>query len=184
MVFSWHPFISVICVLHIGGVYNILRNFGIMTLLMSKKSLIENRKAYFNYEIQREIEVGIELQGFEVKALKAGKASLEGSYITIRGGEMFLLHMTISAYQANNHPADFVADRERRLLISKKERVELDKIVGTKNSGLTLIPLSVYLKNNRIKIEVGLAKGKKKFDKRESIKKRETTRTIKREFGV
>jgi len=147
-----------------------------------KKTLIQNRKAHFNYEIQREIEAGIELSGFEVKALKAGKASLEGTYIIIKAGEMFLLHMNISPYQANNHPADFVPDRERRILISKKERIELDKLVGTKNSGLTLIPLSVYLKNNRIKIEVGLAKGKKKFDKRESIKKREANRDIKREL--
>lgn len=148
-----------------------------------KKSLIQNRKAYFNYEIQREIEAGIELQGFEVKALKAGKASLESSYITVRGGQMFLLKMTISAYQANNHPADFVPDRERKLLVSKKEILELDGVVGTKNSGLTLIPLSVYLKNNRIKIEVGLARGKKKFDKRESIKKRESNRDIARDLS-
>lgn len=157
-------------------------NFGIIHLQSMKKTLIQNRKVHFNYEIQREIEAGIELSGFEVKALKVGKASLEGSYIVIRGGEVFLLHMTVSAYQANNHPADYVPDRERRLLISKKERIELDKIVGTKNSGLTLIPLSVYLKNNRIKIEVGLAKGKKKFDKRESIKKREANRDVARDL--
>ncbi len=147
-----------------------------------QKQLIYNRKATFTYEIQRKIEAGIELQGFEVKALKAGKASLDGSYVTVRQGEMFLLHMTISAYQANNHPAEFIPDRERRLLVSKKEIVELNNIVGTKNSGLTLIPLSVYLKNNRIKIEIGLARGKKKFDKRESIKKREANRDIARDL--
>ncbi|MEI8062276.1 MAG: SsrA-binding protein SmpB [bacterium] len=149
---------------------------------MNQKQLIYNRKATFTYEIQRTIEAGIELQGFEVKALKAGKASLDGSYITVRQGEIFLVHATISAYQANNHPADFVPDRERKLLISKKEISELDSIVGTKNSGLTLIPLSVYMKNNRIKIEIALARGKKKFDKRESIKKREAGRDIARDL--
>jgi SsrA-binding protein len=145
-------------------------------------TLIKNRKAYFNFEIQKTIEAGIELLGFEVKALKTGKASLDGAYVSIHSGQAHLLKMTISPYQISNTPLDYEPMRERLLLLSKKEIRELENMTGTKGSRLTLIPLSIYIKNNRIKVEIALARGKKKFDKRESIKKRESGRDIMREI--
>jgi SsrA-binding protein len=147
-----------------------------ITPLHMNKTLIQNRKARFNYEIQATLEAGIKLLGFEVKALKEGKGSLEGSYIVPRHGELYLVKMTISPYQVGNTPVTYVPDCDRKILVSKKEIKELESLVGTKNSGLTLIPLSIYLKNNKIKVEVATVRGKKKFDKRESIKKREAKR--------
>jgi len=145
-------------------------------------SIIKNKKAYFDYEIQKSFEAGIELLGFEVKALKAGKASLDGSFITIRGGQAFLLKATISPFQVGNTPPDYEPTRERRLLLKKSEIKELSDIVLSKGTGQTIVPLGVYMKANRLKMEIGLVRGKKKFDKRQSIKKRDTERDIRREL--
>lgn len=143
-------------------------------------SLIENRKIRFNYEITETIPAGIELFGFEVKSLRNGQGSLEGSYVTVRGGEAFLIGMNIPAYQENNTPKEYDPNRNRRLLLHKSEIARLGEIESQK--GLTIAPISVYNKNKVLKVDLGIAKGKKKFDKRETTKKRETDRSVRREF--
>jgi len=138
----------------------------------------ENKKAYFNYEILEKITAGIELLGFEVKAIKAGRMSLDGSYAVIRGNEAFLIGSSVVSLQPKNAPKDYDERRNRKLLLTKKE---IRNLAGSeKQNGLTIVALSVYNINKKIKVELGLAKGKKKSDKRESIKKRESDREINR----
>lgn len=141
-------------------------------------SLIQNRKAYFNYEILEKMEAGIELLGLEVKSLKLGQGSLEGSHIVVRGNEAFVTNMTIPPYQPANTPADYESTRSRKLLITKKEMNKLSDIESQK--GLTIVPLSVYNKGKKLKLEIAIVRGKKKYDKRETIKKRDTEREIRR----
>ncbi len=138
--------------------------------------LIFNKKAGFNYEITDTIVAGVELFGFEVKALRKGQGSLDGSYVTVRGGEAFVLNMQIPPFQQNNTPKEYDPRRERRLLLTK---TEIRSLVGSK---LTVVPISVYSMGRKIKVKIGLAQSKKKFDKRENIKKRETDRETRREF--
>ena len=142
--------------------------------------LINNKKAYFNYEILEKYVAGIELFGFEVKSIKAGQGSLEGAYVTIRGGEAFLIGANISAYQAKNAPESYDPIRNRRILLTKKEIGELALIEAKK--GFAMPALAMYNAGGKIKIEIGVARGKKQFDKRESIKKRDTEREMRREM--
>ena len=138
----------------------------------------DNRKAYFNYEIVETYEAGIELFGFEVKAVKAGTASLAGAYAIVRGGEVYLLNAHIPPYQKNNTDTGYDPERTRKLLLNKKEIKEL----ADQNKKLTLVPLSMYSKGRRIKVELALARGKKLHDKRETIKKRDLDREQSREY--
>lgn len=139
-------------------------------------SLIENKKAHFNYEILEKFEAGIELLGHEVKSLKDKKGSLEGAYIIVRGGEAYLINANIPAYQPANTPENYDPNRNRRVLLTKKEIAELAVSEGTK--GLTIVPISVYNKGRKLKLSLGIGRGKKKADKRESIKKRDTEREL------
>jgi SsrA-binding protein len=118
------------------------------------------------------------LLGFEVKSLKKGQGSLEGSHITVRGAEVFVINMNIPPYQPANTPGDYEPTRNRRLLLTKKEIDRLGKEESQK--GLTIVPLSVYNKGRKLKLEIAIVRGKKKFDKRETIKKRDTEREIRR----
>ncbi len=140
----------------------------------------ENRKARFNYDLLEKYEAGIELLGMEVKSVRGGRMSLEGSFIIVRGGEAFLINSNIPPYQPNNTPQDYDPMRNRKILLTKKE---IAVLAGNEsNKSLTIIPISVYNKGRKIKLEVALGKGKKKYDKRESIKKRETDREVRREW--
>jgi len=139
-----------------------------------------NKKAKFNYEILEELEAGIELFGHEVKSIKTKKCSLEGARVTVRGGEAYLLGASVQPYQAINTPETYNPERNRRLLLTKKQLTELAKHEDTK--GLTIIPISLYNKEKHIKVRIAVAKGKKQFDKRETIKKRENDRELRREF--
>jgi SsrA-binding protein len=143
-------------------------------------TLIDYSKARFNYEILETYEAGIELFGFEVKSIKKGQGNLEGSHVVIRGGEAFVVGMLVPPYQEKNTPKDYDPRRNRKLLLTKKEISELSH--REEGKGLTIVPISVYNKGTLVKISVGVVRGKKKFDKRESIKKRETDRNIRREF--
>jgi SsrA-binding protein len=134
-------------------------------------TLLENKKAKFDYEILENFNAGMELKGWEVKSLKKKMASLAGSHAIIRGGEIFLVGLDISPYQAKNLPSDYEEQRTIRLLLKKKELAYLEGKLN--NRGLTIVPIKLYSVNSKVKIEIGLAKGKKKFDKRENIKKRE-----------
>ena len=138
----------------------------------------ENRKARFNYEILEKYEAGIELLGVEVKSVRGGQMSLEGAFVIIRGGEAYLINSNVPPYQVKNTPKDYDPERNRKLLLTKKEIAELAG--NEKNKSLTIVPISVYNKNRKIKVEIALVKGKKKFDKRETLKKRDTDREIRR----
>jgi len=142
------------------------------------KILVKNQKVFFNYEITDKYNAGVELLGFEVKSIKEGKGNMEGSYIIVRGGEAFLIGLDIPPFQQNNTPEDYDSKRNRRLLLSKKELGILAEI--EKEKGLTLVPISLYNNGRRIKLELGVAKGKKKFDKRQTIKKRESDKEMNR----
>jgi len=143
---------------------------------------IDNRKAHFNYSIEETFEAGVELSGFEVKSIKKGQGSITSSFCVVRGGEAYILNMHIPPYQPHNTDSGYDPDRNRRLLLSKKE---IKKLADKDNiRGLTLIPLSLYSKGRYIKVSIAIARGKKVFDKRESIKKRDIDREISREYKV
>ena len=134
---------------------------------------IKNKKAYFNYFIKREIEAGIVLVGTEIKSVKKGSINIADSYIRIKNGEAYIINMFIEKYDAAsifNHEET----RERKLLLHKKEIKKL--LEEVKQEGYTLVPLKVYLKNGKAKILIGVARGKKLYDKREAIKKRDELR--------
>ena len=140
---------------------------------------ISNRSASYNYEVLETYEAGIVLKGTEIKSIRAGKANLRDSYATVKNGEAFLLNMHISQYEEGsvfNHEET----RTRKLLLNKKEIFKLrDKITL---SGLTLVPLKLYFKENKAKILLGVCKGKKTYDKRESIKKKDLEREMTKEY--
>ena len=146
-------------------------------LRLGMASYAENRKARFNYEILEKYTAGIELLGTEVKSVRGGRMSLDGSFVIIRGGEAFLMNANIPPYQIKNSSKDYDPLKNRKLLLTKKELNELAK---SEKIGLTIVPISVYNKGRKIKVDIALVKGKKKADKRESIKKRDTDREIRR----
>jgi len=133
--------------------------------------LATNRRAKYDYQILEKFEAGLVLAGYEVKAVKKGHLSLKGSYVTINQKEVWLINSLISPYQPKNMPQDYDSTRSRKLLLHKEE---IKSLIGKrKGKGLTLVPLRVYTKHNRIKLEFGLGQGKKQVDKREKIKQRE-----------
>ena len=140
----------------------------------------ENKKAHFDYEIIEKYEAGLVLIGQEVKSIKTGHISLSGSYVVISQNEPYLIGAKIPPYQPKNAPENYNPEQSRKLLLNKKE---IDYLAGKANAkGFSLIPLKVYNKNGRIKIEFALARGKKKYDKKEKIKKRDTERQIQKEL--
>ena len=141
-------------------------------------SLIEHKKARLNYEILEEFEAGLELLGAEVKSLRAGQGKLEGSHIIVRGGEAYVVGMHIPPYQPLNTAKDYDPDRSRRLLLNKKELIQLSEYESQK--GLTIVPLRVYNKGKNLKLAVAAAKGRKAHDKRAVLKERDTKREIDR----
>jgi len=135
---------------------------------------ILNKRAYFDYKILETLEAGIELLGFEVKAVKTGRMSLRSSFVTVKNNELWLTNALISPYQPLNTPTDYNASRSRRLLLHKKEIAYL--IGKLKEKGLTIVPLKMYNKSRKLKVEIGIVRGKKQYDKRETIKKRDLNR--------
>ena len=138
---------------------------------------IQNRKAFHDYSIEETFDAGLVLQGTEVKSLRKGNASFTDAFAFIRNGEVWLRDFYIKPFE---HGSFYNHDprRDRKLLLSKKEIRELDRAVLQK--GNTVIPLKIFFKNGFAKVQIGLAKGKKKFDKRESIKQKDTKRDIDR----
>ena len=136
--------------------------------------LAKNKKALFDYEILETFDAGLVLIGQEVKSIKNKHISLKGAYVVSKDSEFFLIGASVPPYQPKNAPKDYDQERTRKLLLKK---AEINYLIGkSKQKGLTLIPLRVYTKLGRIKLEFGIAKGKKKFDKRETIKKRDFKR--------
>ena len=140
---------------------------------------ISNKKAYFDYEILETYETGIVLTGTEIKSIREGNVNLKDSYGVIRNNEIYLLNMHISEYKEGNI-FNHEEKRTRKLLLHKKEILKIKDKVALE--GITLVPLKLYFKKNKVKIILGIAKGKKIYDKRESIKKRDTEREIRKQF--
>ncbi len=134
---------------------------------------VRNKKAYYDYSVLEELEAGIELVGTEIKSIRKGSADLKDGFIIIKNGEAMLLNMYIAPYFEGNR-FNHEERRTRRLLLHKKEIRKLREKIT--QDGVTLIPLKMYFKKNHVKVLVGVCKGKKLFDKRESIKKRDLER--------
>ncbi|MFC1733571.1 SsrA-binding protein SmpB [candidate division KSB1 bacterium] len=142
--------------------------------------LVKNKKVAFDFEILDTFEAGLELLGPEVKSLRNKHGSLEGSHVVVRGSEAFLVGATIAPYQPANMPKDYDPERTRRLLLNKKE---IDEIGGAESQkGLTIVPISVYSKGRNLKLQIAIARGKKKSDKRQTIKERDTKKDIERQM--
>lgn len=143
---------------------------------MAIEIVTQNRKAFHDYFIEETFEAGIMLTGTEVKSLRAGKANLKDSYARIKNEEVFLLNTHISPYSQADGFKQHEPERTRKLLLHKKE---IMKLVGkTKEKGYTLVPTKIYFKDGKAKVEIGLAKGKTSYDKRDSIKARDVKREI------
>ena len=142
-----------------------------------KKMVVQNRKARHDYDIVDRFETGIVLSGTEVKSLLAGRANLKDSYAVVEVGEVFLHRVHISTYEAGNYN-NHEPERKRKLLMHRGEIRRL--IVSTQQQGLTLVPLSIYFRRGRAKVELALAKGKKQYDKRHSLAERQAQREVER----
>jgi SsrA-binding protein len=142
-----------------------------------KKMVVQNRKARHDYDIVDRFETGIVLSGTEVKSLRAGRANLKDSYAVVEVGEVFLHRVHISTYEAGNYN-NHEPERKRKLLMHRGEIRRL--IVSTQQQGLTLVPLSIYFRRGRAKVELALAKGKKQYDKRHSLAERQAQREVER----
>ena len=139
------------------------------------KTVATNRKAYHNYHIGDSVEAGIALKGSEIKSIRGGRVSLGDSYVKPEGKELWLLNAHIARYEASSYQSHEPM-RPRKLLLHRKEIINLSSKIAEK--GLTLVPTRLYIKNRLAKVEIALAKGKKLYDKRESITRRETEREI------
>lgn len=146
-----------------------------------KKLIANNKKAFFDYFIEEKYEAGISLHGTEVKSLRMGKCSIKESYIQIEKGEVYIYGMNISPYEKGNL---FNKDplRVRKLLLHKQEINKLD--AGVKVKGYTIVPLNVYLDRGLVKVEIGLAKGKKLYDKRDTLAKNDVKREAEKDFKI
>lgn len=146
-----------------------------MAITRGEKLVAQNKKAFHDYHIEDRYEAGIVLTGTEIKAIRGGKVNMRDSFAQIRRGEAFLHNMHISPYEQGNR-YNHEPLRTRKLLLN---RGEISRLIGMiKEKGYTLVPLKVYLKNGLAKVEIALAKGKKDYDKRESIKQRDAKREI------
>ncbi len=142
---------------------------------MNNKLIAKNPTAYHNYNIENKLEAGIALTGTEIKSIRNGKANLKDCYAYIKNREVYICGMHISPYEHGNI---FNTDplRDRKLLLHKKE---IDKLIGlTKQKGYTLVPISIYFKNSLVKVELGIGKGKKLYDKRQDLAKKDAQRQI------
>ena len=141
-------------------------------------SLIENKRALFDYSIIEEMEAGLVLRGYEVKSLRKGQGSLRGARVVARGGEAYLVGASIPAWQVANAPKSYDPERSRKLLLGRKEIAHISSAEGEK--GLTIVPIEVYNKGRNLKLRIAIARGKKKEDKRQSIREREEKRRMRR----
>ena len=146
--------------------------------MYSNRMVIENSRVGFDYIILEEIEAGLTLFGFEVKSLRAGRGSLKGARVVARGGEAYLVGASVPPWQILNAPKGYDPERPRKLLLSEREIAHVASAEGEK--GLTIVPLKVYNKGRNLKLLIAIARGKKKEDKRHSIRAREEKRRIDR----
>ncbi len=142
------------------------------------KVLGKNKKAYFDYEILEKFEAGIVLEGWEVKSIKSNTFSLIDSYIKLSNLGAFISNMHVSRWKTQSSSQEINEDKDRKLLLRKDELKKLE--AGRRNSGVSIVPLQMYEKANKIKMEIAMARGRRKYDKREAVKRREVDRDIKR----
>ncbi len=141
---------------------------------------VSHKRVTFDFEILETYEAGVSLLGTEVKSLRNGQGKLDGAHVIIRGGEAFLVGASIPAFQQINAGKGYDPERPRKLLLNKKEITLLDQ--GSERQGLTIVPITWHNVNSKIKLRIALARGKKKQDKRESIKERDVKRDLARDF--
>lgn len=141
-------------------------------------SIVSNRKAYYEYHILEEYEAGIVLVGNEVKSIREGNVILNDSFIYMSGGEVWIKNLKVSKYKQSHPSVTHEENRDKKLLLTKKEISKMSKKL--EENGTTCVPLSIFTKNNKIKIKIGVAKGKKLWDKRQSIKDRDMKRDLQR----
>ncbi len=147
--------------------------------MTAMKILATNKRGRFDYDITEKVVAGVELIGAEVKSIKAGHISLKGSFVAFRGVEGFLTNAHVSPYTHAHNSGELDPTRSRKLLLHKKE---LERLAGLKTQGLSVIPLAIGLERNLVKVELGIGRGKKLFDKRSTIKEREVNRDIARKL--
>jgi SsrA-binding protein len=140
-------------------------------------SIVNNRKAHFDYHILEEYVAGVVLSGNEVKSIRQGNVTLLDSFVYLKDGEVWLKNFNIARYKMAHPQSTHDEHRDKKLLLSKKEISRISRSLD--DNGITCVPLSVFIKNNRIKIKIGIARGKKNWDKRNSIKERDLKREIK-----
>ena len=142
------------------------------------KILSDNKKALFDYEILEKFEAGIVLHGHEAKSAKSGNMSLKGAYVTFHNNEAYLIGAHIGRYKPAGGLKEYDPERSRKLLLKKKE---LRRLLGKKEvKGLTIVPILVYIKHSKVKVEIAIARGKKQYEKKEKIKQRDIEREIRR----
>ncbi len=139
---------------------------------------IRNKKATLDFELLERFEAGAELLGTETKSIRSGQGKLTGAYVVVRGGEVYLVGASIPPFQKANAPKSYEDERARKLLLSKKEIEKL--FTASEKDGLTVVPIRWYNNGRRLKLEIAIARGKKKFDKRETLKARDNKRSIER----
>lgn len=142
------------------------------------KDLAYNKRAVFDYDLLEKFEGGLKLMGTEVKSVRAGNVSLKGAFVTLKDGEVWLTNATISPWQPANAPTDYDPTQPRKVLLS---RAEIKKLIGAKEAkGLTIVPIKMYNKRSRIKLELALARGKRQYEKKEQKKEHDIKRDIDR----
>lgn len=144
------------------------------------KVLANNKKALFNYEVLKKYQAGLSLQGWEVKSIKSGHASLKESYVKIINGEAVIEGMHVAVWPGAGEIKESMLDRNRKLLLHQQEISQL--VAGVKIKGQTIVPLSLFLDKNKVKLEIALARGTKKYDKREKLKEKDQIRQIDRDL--
>jgi SsrA-binding protein len=145
-------------------------------------SIVNNRKAYFEYHILEEFEAGIVLLGSEVKSIRMGNVTLTDSFIYLKSGEVWIKNFKVARYKQTHLSEKHEDNREKKLLLTKIQIVKISRMMEDK--GITCVPLQVFTKNNKLKVKVGVVKGKKLYDKKESIKKKDIQREIKRQLNI
>jgi SsrA-binding protein len=141
---------------------------------------ITHKRAHFDFEILETFEAGVALLGTEVKSVRQNLGKLDGAYVVIRGGEALLVGSSIPAFQKDNAPSTYEPERVRKLLLTQKEIQLLEQ--KSEKQGLTIVPLKLYNNGSKLKLQIAVARGKKKQDKRQSIKERDTSRDIARDL--
>jgi SsrA-binding protein len=143
-------------------------------------SIVTNRKAFYEYFVLEEFDAGVILQGSEVKSIRMGNVTLLDSFIYLKNGEVWLKNLKVARYKQSHKAEQHIENRDKKLLLNKREIQKISKMLDV--VGVTCVPLSIFIKNNRLKIKVGVVKGKKLYDKRQTIKERDQKRDLLRGY--